>query len=177
MMFIDGENLAIRYAELLTEGKPTQDHVKLEKDVFVWTSYANVRHHERCEVVRRHYYTAVQGDSPRLEEIEDRLKEVGIEAPRVFKKQKGRRSKRVDLSLASEMLGHAHRRNYEIAILVGGDDDYVPLVDAVMSEGRRVVLWALPSGLSETLARRCDHAFDIGTLLFGYAPDIGVRFR
>jgi len=176
MMFVDGENLAFRYAELVAGGRPRVAHVKFEKEIFVWSKFANIRHHRQCEVIRRHYYTSVQGDAPKLEEVEDALKELGVEAPRVFKKQKGRRSKRVDLSLASDMLSHAHRKNFDLAVLVGGDDDYVPLVDAVMAEGRRVVLWALDSGLSEALVRRCDHAFDLGSILFADGPEVTVRF-
>ena len=48
---------------------------------------------------------------------------------------------------------------------VAGDEDYVPLVDAVMAEGRRVVLWFIEDGLSPTLKRRADYHCDIGPLL------------
>ena len=46
------------------------------------------------------------------------------------------------------MLTHAFRKNYDMAILVAGDEDYIPLVKAVMSEGRKVVLWFVEDGLS-----------------------------
>jgi uncharacterized LabA/DUF88 family protein len=39
------------------------------------------------------------------------------------------------------MLTHAHKGNYDIAILIAGDDDYGPLVKAVKDTGCRVVLW------------------------------------
>jgi uncharacterized protein (TIGR00288 family) len=91
---------------------------------------------------------------------------MGIEAPRVFPRRRSGRSKRVDITLATEMLLHAHRKNYDIAILVGGDEDYVPLVEAVKSEGRRVALWALESGLSSALRKSADHYWNIGELLF-----------
>ena len=97
--------------------------------------------------------------------MKETLKSIGIEAPRVFKKTKGRRSKRIDISLATDMLSHAHRGNYDIAILVAGDEDYVPLVEAVMAEGCRVVLWFLEDGLSPALKLKVDHYFDIGTFL------------
>ena len=165
MMFIDGENLVLRYQETLGDEDP-QDHVTLEKDVFVWTQCANVLPHTNCEVIRRHYYTSVTGDERKIEKIIDGLKGLGIEQPRVFKKQKNRRSKRVDISLATDMLSHAHRKNYDIAILVTGDEDYVPLVEAVAAEGRRVVLWAFPSGLSKSLEHSVDYCFDIGRFFF-----------
>ncbi len=165
MVFVDGENLAIRYASMLKDKAP-EDHVVFEPNVFVWTPFANVQHHVNCEIVRRYYYTSVQGDDTRQDEIEEKLKAIGIEAPCVFKKAKGKRSKRVDISLATDMLTHAYRKNCNLAILVAGDEDYMPLVEAVMAEGRRVVLWFLEDGLSQVLKRKVDHYFNIGTFLF-----------
>jgi uncharacterized LabA/DUF88 family protein len=84
----------------------------------------------------------------------------------VFRKTKGRGSKRVDITLTTEMLSHAARRNYETAVLVAGDEDYVPLVTAVQGEGRRVVLWFLADGLSPALRRAADHFVNIEDVLF-----------
>jgi len=49
----------------------------------------------------------------------------------MFYRSRNRRSKRVDSTLATDMRTHAHRKNYDIAVLVAGDEDYVPLVEAV----------------------------------------------
>lgn len=165
MMFVDGENLAIRYKALLGSDDP-QGHVVYEPDVFVWSRFANVRHHARCDIIRKYYYTCASGDDNYISQIEEKLKHVGIEAPRVFKKKRGRKTKRVDISLATDMLTHAHRKNYDIAVLVAGDEDYLPLVQAVMAEGSRVVLWFFEDGLSKSLKREVDHYFDISTFLF-----------
>jgi uncharacterized LabA/DUF88 family protein len=166
MIFVDGENLAIRFKELLGE-KPVEQHVKYLKDTFVWSQYANIPHHANCEVIRKYYYTAVRGESNKIDDIISQLKDAGIEAPRVFKKQEGKKSKRVDITLATEMLTHAHRSNYDIAILVAGDEDYVPLVQAVKQEGRRVVLWFFEEGkgLSRNLKLEADYFFDISWFL------------
>jgi uncharacterized protein (TIGR00288 family) len=72
----------------------------------------------------------------------------------------------VDITLATEMLGHAHRKNYDIAVLVAGDEDYVPLAEAVKREGRQVVLWFVKDGLSPALQGAADHFWDLGELLF-----------
>jgi uncharacterized LabA/DUF88 family protein len=173
MFFIDGENLAIRYGSILADGE-TQDHVEYEPNVFVWSRIANVTQHTRWEVLRRYYYTSIQGDVVRLEEIEERLKGLGVESPRVFKKHAGKRSKRVDISLATDMLTHAHRKNYDVAVLIAGDEDYVPLVDAVMGEGRRVLVWFFEKGLNPTLRRRADYFFDIGKFFFQSRKDLGI---
>lgn len=49
----------------------------------------------------------------------------------MFKKSKTRGSKQVDISLSVDMLMHANRKNYVVAVLVAGDEDYAPLVDTV----------------------------------------------
>ncbi|HWP20273.1 MAG TPA: NYN domain-containing protein [Burkholderiaceae bacterium] len=164
MLFVDGENLAIRYKAELGEREP-EDHVIHVPDVLVWSKYAS-RETGPQEYVRRYYYTSARGDADFREGLELQLKAVGIEAPRVFRRRSTGRSKRVDISLATDMLTHAHRKNYDIAILVAGDEDYVPLVEAVKAEGRRVALWALESGLSPALRKSADHYWNIGDLLF-----------
>ncbi len=166
MVFIDGENLAIRYGALLLSrsGRPAT-HVRHRPDTFVWSTGLNnacAFHH----VIRKHYYTAIQGDVPAIEALHDEIAAAGFEAPRVFKKTRNRGSKRVDVSLTTEMLSHATRGNYETAILVAGDEDYVPLVKAVQDEGRRVVLWFLNDGLSPALRRAVDHFANIEEVLF-----------
>ena len=164
MMFVDGENLSIRYKEMLREKLP-ESHVVHVPDVLVWSCYAS-RKNGPQEFIRRHYYTSSKGDEARRSDIEEQLCLMGIEAPRVFPRQRSGRSKRVDISLTTDMLTHAHRDNYDLAILVTGDEDYVPLIEAVKAEGKRVALWALSSGLSSALRRSADHFWDIGELLF-----------
>jgi uncharacterized LabA/DUF88 family protein len=165
MMFVDGENLAIRYGALLDGGTPV-DHVIYQPNVYVWSHYAS-RLNGPQEYIRRYYYTSVAGDDLQVADAESKLREVGIEAPRIFRKKKGKRTKRVDITLATDMLTHAHRKNFDIAVLVAGDEDYVPLVEAVGAEGRRVALWFISSGLSPALVAAADHYFDLGAVLFG----------
>jgi uncharacterized LabA/DUF88 family protein len=165
MVFVDGENLAIRYKNELGEKAPV-DHVHYRPDVYVWSPYLS-RIHGPQNYIRRYFYTSTTGDDQNIDTIEDNLIKSGIDAPRIFrKKKKETRAKRVDITLATEMLMHAHRKNYDIAVLVSGDEDFVPLVEAVQDEGRQVVLWALQSGLSKTLQKTCDHYWDIGEALF-----------
>lgn len=65
------------------------------------------------------------------------------------------------------MLTQAHRKNFDIAVLVAGDEDYVPLVEAVMAEGCRVWLWFVSEGLSPALKRTVDYYKDVSGLLLG----------
>ena len=165
MMFVDGENLAKRYAAILETRDSPVEHVRWERDVFVWSGFASRRNGPQ-EYIRRYYYTSCPGDEERRRRVEAQLRDLGIEAPRVFPRPKSGRSKRVDISLATDMLTHAHRKNYDIAVLVSGDGDYVPLVEAVKAEGRRVALWFVDDGLSPDLRAAADHYWDLGEVLF-----------
>jgi uncharacterized LabA/DUF88 family protein len=175
MVFVDGENLAIRYGELIGVNEP-DEHVTFERNEFVWSLYCNIPGRV-VDTVRRYYYTCVSGDAPKLKTTEMRLKDLGIQAPRVFAKIKGTRRKQVDIALATDMLTHAHRDNFDAAILVAGDQDYVPLVDAVKAEGKRVVVWFLESGLSAELKQAADHYFDIGKILLTPKDELSYIHR
>ena len=165
MVFADGENFAIRYGSQLGEETPLP-FVTFERGVCVWSTFLNTPNHLHCKIMRRSYYTSVQGSGEDRQRVRDLLKEAGVEAPHVFRKDKQRGSKRVDISLAVDMLTHAHRKNMDVAVLVAGDEDYVPLVDAVKLEGCRVVLWFLEDGLSPKLKLSADHYFDPYGMLF-----------
>jgi uncharacterized LabA/DUF88 family protein len=161
MIFVDGENLAIRYGRLLQENaRQPPDHVVYEPDVFVWSRALN----STCfwgGVLRKYYYTSLRGDEERIVQVTEQLKEAGIEAPNVFKRTKDRGSKRVDIQLTTDMLLHASRKNFETAVLIAGDEDYVPLVEAVKSEGRRVLVWFISNGISPALRRAADYFRDL----------------
>jgi uncharacterized protein (TIGR00288 family) len=73
-------------------------------------------------------------------EVEQALWSLGF-TPQVFRRDKGRGSKGVDIALTKEMLSHAFRDNYDAAALVAADADYVPLVDEVKRLGKRVHVW------------------------------------
>ncbi len=174
MVFVDGENLAIRYGKLLGGVRPVS-HVTYEPNVFVWSELLNMADHVTCEVVRCHYYTTVEGDEPKRRTIHERLQELSVQAPHVFHKPRSTSSKQVDVSLTVDMLNHAHRRNYDAAVLVAGDADYIPLVKSVIDSGRRVFLWFVSSGLSPDLRRSVDHFYDLDKVLLNEhaQPDFG----
>jgi uncharacterized LabA/DUF88 family protein len=171
MVFVDGENLAIRYGNMLKDrGLQAPLHRNdflYIPNVAVWTyllfqTGVNI---EEEWIIRTYFYTAIQGDQPKIAEIGKQLKHAGVEAPRVFRRDKNRGSKQVDISLATDMLRHAAHKHYDIAVLIAGDEDYVPLVEAVQGEGARVHVWFLPDGLSPALQHSADLYRDIGYLL------------
>jgi NYN domain len=53
----------------------------------------------------------------------------------------GLEQKMVDVMLAVDMLTHSFRRNMQRATLLTGDQDFKPLVDALVQQGMYVTLW------------------------------------
>ncbi len=141
----------------------------------MWTGFLNLHNHLNCALVRSYYYTCAKGDHNRIEEIHDELIECGITDPRVFKKNNNNRSKRVDIALATEMLSHAYNDNYEVAVLVAGDEDYVPLVQEIKRTGKQVALWFFEDGLSRHLKRESDLFLDLKFFLLNTAENINRR--
>lgn len=169
MIFVDGENLAIRYGSALKQRNETQRaEIQYVPGVFVWSTQLVPRQPGTPAVMRKYYYTAVQGDQPAVVDIEKQLKILGMETPRVFKKDKGKGSKRVDITLATDMLLHATRKHYDVAVLVAGDEDYVPLVRAVQGEGARVYVWFPSDGLSPALYQASDYYVNLDEFLFNH---------
>jgi len=184
MLFVDGENLTIRAQELAKKQK-----IKLvigdywKKDCFFWipsiypqniftpigsyilsSPYALPDSH-----VRSYYYMAIKGDDSLINEIRSSLKKIRFD-PRVFKKYKGK-SKEVDISIATEVLGHAYRNNYDLAVLIAGDRDYVPLVDELKRLGKIVWVYFFTgelSGLSEDLRIMADYFGSLNEFVFGH---------
>jgi uncharacterized LabA/DUF88 family protein len=165
MIFVDGENLAIRYGNMLKQQKRARPDIVYAPNVFVWSKSLNPKQNTPA-VMRKYYYTAVQGDHPTINDIEKQLKNVGIETPRVYKKNRDKGSKQVDITLATDMLLHATRKHYDVAVLVAGDEDYVPLVKAVQGEGARVVVWFISNGISPALYMAADFYVNLDEFLF-----------
>jgi len=173
MSFVDGENLTIRWQEKakksgfeLTEGS----HYK--KDVFVWSMdlFKNLlgplNLHPR-EAIRHYYYTSVVGDDQELNSVKEALYGLDFD-PVVFKKiRNNQKAKGVDIALTIDLLTHAFRDNYDVALLFAGDGDFVPLLKEVKSLGKRVCLaFFYKNGLNMDLLFEADRFLDL-TELFG----------
>ena len=67
-----------------------------------------------------------------------------------------RTEKRVDTQLVADMIHFAAVNAYDVAILLSGDQDFAPAVDAVNALGKRVYLAVWPGhGVSKELRIRC----------------------
>ena len=90
------------------------------------------------------------------------------ECPNCGKDMRGSEEKGVDTRIATAMISLAWADNYDVAVLVSSDRDFIPVVEFLETKGIKVVHGAFPpqgSGLSQ----RCWGAIAI--------PNIRDRFR
>ena len=87
-------------------------------------------------------------------------------------RKRGPTQKEVDILIAVDMLTHTHRRNMEQLHLIAGDQDFRPVVDAVVREGMYVHLWYERASGSQELLEAADaaHILDPYTMLSKTTP-------
>jgi uncharacterized LabA/DUF88 family protein len=175
MMFVDGENLTIRGQQFAENNSlPLQAGSHYEKDVFLWFPGLGARTNlcgnaplnlQPC-AVRSYYYTSAAGDENRLATIREALWSLGFQ-PEVFKRDpQTRRSKGVDIALAKDFLCNAFFGNYDVAVLIAGDGDYVPMVNEVKRMGKVVyVVFLFDHGLSPALRIASDECYRLNDFL------------
>jgi hypothetical protein len=143
------------------------------KDTFLWlkglpgtTNLANPMYPLQAHAVRGYYYTSLVGDPDKLRGVEATLKDLGF-TPRVFSRLKGQsKAKGVDITLATDLLGHAFRDHFAAALLIAGDGDYVPLVEEVKRLGKLLYVGFLENhGLSAELKIVADDFFEMEWIL------------
>jgi len=186
MLFVDGENFTIR-AQAVAQArslalKPGQYWMA---DTFVWLpdwpatsgfSFTGVSAiGVRRLATRAYYYTSVRGDAPLMDDTKEHLWQLGF-TPSVFRRPSGdRKAKGVDIALTKDMLSHAFLGNYDAAVLIAGDGDYVPLVDEVKRLGKLVyvIFFSDPAaGLNNDLRLAADYFLDItATFIERWAKD------
>lgn len=151
MLFVDGENFTIQGQRVAAAaGIELEEGPFYCPDVLLWpkglparrafTSNILWRHaHELgANAVRAYYYTSAVGGTQVTGELTRRIHRIGFDA-QVFKRNRNtKRSKAVDISLAVDMLHHAQADHYDVAVLLAGDGDYIPLIRAVKRLGKLV---------------------------------------
>lgn len=150
MMFVDGENWSIQGREHARgAGVEIPEGPLHIPDVFLWRHRSRPRDaglfpaSVRAELepigARSYFYTTVTNEptTEHIDEVRGVIRRAGFE-PRVFKKERREKRRAVDISLAVDMLGHAHNDHFDVAVLLAGDGDYVPLVEQVKRLGKRV---------------------------------------
>lgn len=76
---------------------------------------------------------------------------------------RGTEEKSVDVRMATDMISLAWADNYDIAVLVSSDRDFVPVAEFLETKGIRVIHGAFPP-MGAQLSAKCWGSIDIGKL-------------
>jgi len=105
---------------------------------------------DRRRLVRIYYYNAKVGQKEEPERYKEQKKFFdGVEAIPYTELRLGRLvynnwpstppyEKGVDIQLATDMITHSFKNNYDVAVLVAGDNDFVGALQAVKDNGKNV---------------------------------------
>ncbi len=72
--------------------------------------------------------------------------------------------KEVDVALACEVLSHAYKNTYDVAIIVSGDRDFVPAIQHSQAAGKRVEVAAFLNSFSKEMKRNADRYHELERL-------------
>lgn len=75
-----------------------------------------------------------------------------------------REQKEVDVSMACTMLKHAMRDDYDTAIVITGDRDFVPAIEMIQECGKTVEVASFSSCASPAIKRACDEFINLSKL-------------
>jgi uncharacterized LabA/DUF88 family protein len=186
MLFVDGENLVMRYQSMLAKGYiplPIENFTRsYRKDIYLWSSDipfpAFSFRFTGIDIIRGFYYTSVCGDDQKHREIENDIRRFSIGTiasmslnrtmyPVVFKKRKqSEKAKGVDIRLTIDMLSHTYENNIDCICFFSGDGDFEPVLQEVIRHGKQVFLYSFSDGLNEKLLKVCDEVFILDDKFF-----------
>ncbi|WP_367873272.1 NYN domain-containing protein [Luteolibacter sp. Populi] len=182
VMFIDGENILLRYEAMVAAGRRSSGIIKHSVGRYVWDEeiFSSPR---ECPY-RICYYTAAAGDDDALETLRSEIAKLhfggrsgterfseGTLTPFVFKKEVRRtKTKSVDINLTTDLLRTAYSGAVEHVIVLSGDGDYLPVYEEVMRRGVRVTVGAFSSGLNPLIPPRVDLFWDLDLEFFARLP-------
>jgi len=137
MVFVDGSNMLVEMFRVLGVGARAE---KASATAFNAAMHAiNVGiagltgSVAPVYVLRRYWFGSVQGSPDDLSKSQEALRRSGFDGV-LFHKREGK-EKGVDLAVAREMLMHGFLKNYDTAIFVAGDEDYLGLINDVKRLG------------------------------------------
>jgi uncharacterized LabA/DUF88 family protein len=156
--FVDGNHLRVTFGETvekLFDQKVAIDFLALR---------------DRCGASKLFYYDAVDyhsKDKETAEAKERRVAEMETELDRIqatpgchvrrgetrgrSSKRRDTRQKMVDVQLAVDAMQYAANGNYEHVVIITGDLDFKPLVEALVNLGKQVAVWHGPSAPRDLL--------------------------
>jgi uncharacterized LabA/DUF88 family protein len=159
-LFIDGEYLRRIYREAIQsvfncDGDINFNEIKLQAHAtraFVYDCLDDIR---RAGENDTDYNSRVDAQEKQFGKIRD-LKGFHVRLGSLRGAPKRLRQKEVDVLLTVDMLSHGVDRNMETAILIAGDLDFRPIVEALVRRGVFVEIWYEEKSLAQELKWAAD---------------------
>lgn len=178
ILLVDGENMVMRFQDMMANGYQPFENVVHQTDCFVWNPRMN---HPVSSFDRVCYYTSVAGDDVKMRFVEESISKIIIGSvpaiispiPFVFKRPKdSRKLKMVDIQIVIDALKYASTDVYDEMWIASGDGDYIPLMRELRYLGRRVGCMALSSGINVGIRQNVDRFINLDDHFFPNASEI-----
>lgn len=182
LIFVDGENLALRYKELVASGRvPRPDNVFIE-DCFIWNQ--RVLNDSIWGIKRLSYYTSLAGDDVRVKSVREKISQTtyrcttdktanaeyirtGQIVPFVRKKAaRSRKESICDIAIAVDVMRACYRDHAELIWIFSGDGDFIQLIEEVVHSGKISYVSAFSSGLNPELPMVVDEFLPLDNYFF-----------
>jgi uncharacterized LabA/DUF88 family protein len=184
-VFVDGENLVMRYQAMVAAGAKPRKDVRHISDTFLW--HPKITTWSCMDIARVTYYTSATGDDKRLTEMRSQIASTTFDynydpsddvqpgtsqlVPRIFHKpSKSRKTRNVDINIVIDVMRTANLDNAGLLYILSGDGDYLPLVEEVGRRGKEIYMSAFSSGLNEQLRSSVDLFQSLDEIFFTPAP-------
>lgn len=115
------------------------------------------------DIVRTYWFGSYKGSEEDFTQYCISLRESGFE-PVLFRRRNDR-EKGVDIALTKEILVNSFHKNFEVGLLIAGDEDYVGLVREAKRYGGSIQGAFFETGLSKHLRLEFDHFYNISVIL------------
>lgn len=152
-MFIDGANV-FHGCKNYKDGYKI-DYVKLRDELT-----------KNYDLIRAYIYEGIFPNDTSKRSFHKALKAQGfhIGTRPLVKIDGGYREKGIDVMLTTELLTHTFKDNFDVAIIVGGDQDYIVALKEVKREGKKVVLACFENSFSQEIQEIADECIFIDDL-------------
>jgi uncharacterized LabA/DUF88 family protein len=170
MIFVDGSNLLRGIGEEIkikvNSLKPPDDLVSLACLIVDSLWEHRLSHELRVgavggRVIRSYWFGSFEGSEEDGTHLQESLRRRDFEPVLFHKPKRQGKEKRVDLAIAREMLLNAFQHNYQVAVLVAGDEDYLDLVQDIKRFGIRVTGSFFSNRTSPKLALAVDYFHEL----------------
>jgi uncharacterized LabA/DUF88 family protein len=176
--FADGENLVMRYQEMIRTGRTPRADVVHIQDKFVWAM--GLTRWTRMDLLRVNYYASTSGARESVEDLEQQIAatnftcqgEVYLEGaarilPHVhWKPAQSRKTKVVDIHLTVDAMRATTTMPVDGIYLLSGDGDYDQLLAEIGRSGKQAYLGAFSSGLDTKLKSRVEQFIELDSIFF-----------